>query len=166
MSFSIYQLLVEHRDGLIAQLVKALGKASPAFARMPKTRIKEETTHLFDGVVDQIAAGDSGKMETYFAYLVRRASQDMELADVITGLLTVPAVLRQFLQAAYREQIIGGGRASYEETMTEVEAGCHLAVRRFCELYQEHVKEQVRAHNEDGGERLGEQFNRLILFRG
>jgi len=166
MSFSLYQLLVDHREGLVAQLSKALGKSSPAYGAMPKSRVKEEVGHLFDGVVDQIAAGDSGKMEAYFLYLVRRTSQNMELADVVTGLLTVPVVLRQFLQAAYREQVVGGGRAAFEQTMTEVEEGCHQAVRRFCELYQEHVKEQVRAHNEEGGEKLGEQFNRLILFKG
>ena len=166
MSFSMYQLLVDHREGLMAQLSKALGKSAPAYAAMPKARVREEMGHLFDGVVDHIAAGDSGKMEAYFLYLVRRTGQNLELADVVMGLLTVPVVLRQFLQAAYREQVVGGGRAAYEQTITEVEEGCHKAVRRFCELYEEHVKEKVRIHNEEGGEKMGEQFNRLILFRG
>jgi len=73
--------------------------------------------------------------------------------------------MRQFLQAAYREQVVGGGRGAYEEAMTAVEEGCNEAVIVLCDVFQNHVQSRVAEHNEDG-KKLGEEFNRLILFKG
>ena len=143
MSFSMYQLLVDHREGLVAQLSKALGRVHQPMRRCRKHGFEKKW-----GICLMVSWITSlpvtlGRWSLLLLYLVRRTGQNLELADVVMGLLTVPVVLRQFLQAAYREQVVGGGRAAYEQTITEVEEGCHKAVRRFCELYEEHVKEKV-----------------------
>ena len=48
--------------------------------------------------------------------------------------------------------------------MRAVEEGCNEAVIVLCDVFQHHVESRVAEHNEDG--KLGEQFNRLILFKG
>ena len=49
--------------------------------------------------------------------------------------------------------------------MRAVEEGCNEAVIVLCDVFQHHVESRVAEHNEDG-KKLGEQFNRLILFKG
>ena len=117
MSFSLFNVLNDHRDPLVAQLAQQLARTIPEFGRLPKKQLKEEVGHLFDGIVDLIGTGDQTKLETYFNYLVRRTQQGVDLGAMVKGLLLVPTTLRGFLQAAFREQIIGGGRAAFEESI-------------------------------------------------
>ena len=165
MSYSLYTLFKDHRDQLIGQLVKSIGKQVPEFAKLGKARLKEDCTYLFDGTIDRICTGDEGGLTTFFRYLVRRNQAGVTFVDCARAVLTVRAGLRLFLQAAFREQIAGGGRGAYDEAMTAVEEGCNEAVVLLCQAFQEHVESRVAEHNEDG-KKLGEEFNRLILFKG
>ena len=165
MSYSLYTVFQDHRDQLVAQLVKTVTKQAPDFAKLGKQRLKEDCEYLFDGTVDRICTGDEGGLRTFFGYLVRRTSAGFEFAEAARAVLATTAVMRQFLQAAYREQVIGGGRGAYEEAMTAVEEGCNEAVIVLCDVFQHHVESRVAEHNEDG-KKLGDDFNRLILFKG
>ena len=165
MSYSLYTVFQDHRDQLVAQLSKTVTKQAPDFAKLGKQRLKEDCEYLFDGAVDRICTGDEGGLRTFFGYLVRRTASGFDFADAARAVLAMNAVMRQFLQAAYREQVVGGGRGAYEEAMTAVEEGCNEAVIVLCEVFQNHVQSRVAEHNEDG-KKLGEEFNRLILFKG
>ena len=165
MSYSLYTVFQDHRDQLVAQLAKTVSKQAPDFAKLGKQRLKEDCEHLFDGAVDRICTGDEGGLRTFFGYLVRRTASGFDFADAARAVLAMNAVMRQFLQAAYREQVVGGGRGAYEEAMTAVEEGCNEAVIVLCDVFQNHVHSRVAEHNEDG-KKLGEEFNRLILFKG
>jgi hypothetical protein len=165
MSYSLYTVFQDHRDQLVAQLAKTVTKQAPDFAKLGKQRLKEDCEYLFDGAVDRICTGDEGGLRTFFGYLVRRTASGFDFADAARAVLAMNAVMRQFLQAAYREQVVGGGRGAYEEAMTAVEEGCNEAVIVLCDVFQNHVQSRVAEHNEDG-KKLGEEFNRLILFKG
>ena len=165
MSYSLYTLFKDHRDQLVSQLSKTIAKQVPEFASLGKQRLREDCEYLFDGAIDRICTADESGLKTFFGYLVRRHQGGFKFGDSARAVLTVHAVLRQFLQAAFREQVVGGGRAAFEEAMAAVEEGCNEAVICLCDVFQMHVEQRVAEHNEDGS-RLGEQFNRLILFRG
>jgi hypothetical protein len=166
MSYTLYTSLKDHREPLVAQLVKQISKDIPEFGKLSKARLKEDCGYLFDGVIDLVCTEDTAGLDTYFSYLVRRSQQDFKLSGCVHAILVVPTILRQFLQAAYREQIIGGGRSGFEDSIDLVETGTQQAVIRFAEAYEQHVRRQVSDHNEAGKGEMGEAFNRLILFRG
>jgi len=165
MSYSLYTVFQDHRDQLVAQLCKTISKQAPDFAKLGKQRLKEDCEYLFDGTVDRICTGDDGGLNTFFGYLVRRTSSGFVFADAARAVLAVHAVLRQFLQAAYREQVVGGGRGAFEEALAAVEEGCNEAVICLCDVFQKHVESRVAEHN-DEGKKISEEFNRLILFKG
>ena len=165
MSYSLYTVFKDHRDQLVAQLGKTIAKQAPDFGKLGKQRLKEDCEYLFDGTVDRICTGDDGGLKTFFGYLVRRTSSGFAFADAARAVLAVHAVLRQFLQAAYREQVVGGGRDAFEEAMRAVEEGCNEAIICLCDVFQNHVESRVAEHN-DEGKKISDEFNRLILFRG
>ena len=165
MSYSLYTLFQDHRDQLVAQLGKTIGKQAPDFAKLGKQRLKEDCEYLLDGTIDRICTGDDGGLLTFFGYLVKRHQNGFQFADSARAVLAVHLVLRQFLQAAYREQVAGGGKNAFEESMVSVEEGCNEAMICLCDVFQKHVENRVAEHNEDS-QNLGEQFNRLILFKG
>ena len=167
--FFLYNLLEKNRERIILTLLKNVPKEVRAYARVPKSELKESIEHLYEAYTDLLVSGDSKNLQVIFKYVARaRVAQSFKLSYILRAFLSFTPVMRAILQEDFRK-INGNGRAQFNQAMAQIEQTAFDATALFADVFQEYLQSQVDEHNQYiqlQNQKLGIDLSKFILFRG
>ncbi len=165
---SLYRLLDEHRDHIIAILLNRVPREVKAYRKIPRPELRASIDHLFDAYVEFLLTGEITGLKSVFKYIARvRFTQGFSAGEIIHALLMFSSVMRCILQEEFRKHP-GDGQAMFNKAMAHIERSTSDGVATFAEVFQEYVQSRVDQHNDylnERKEKLGIDLSKFILFR-
>jgi hypothetical protein len=139
VSIELFHFMEEHRDAVVRVLTGTIPKQIPAFTKVPRHELRENLEYVLDAYVDML----------------------------VTGLL--PQVLRTFLQEQYGNLQGEENLRRFNKSMAAVEKAAATAACTFTDIFQDHLNQRIREHNDyltATTRKLGVDLSRFILFKG
>jgi hypothetical protein len=165
----LYNFLENNNSLLVSQLLTAIPKEVPSYARTPRNELKQSIEYLLEAYTDLLVTGEDDAQRTYFKYLAKvRSSQSFKLSDVARKLLCFPPVIRSMLQEEFRD-VDGDGLTLFNKAMDQLERTMYDSVARFIDVYLDYQSSRKTEHDEyldEQNEQLGVDLSKFILFRG
>lgn len=166
----LFTFLEKNKAEILEDLMERIPATVPAYLKVPKPELRQSLEHLLEAFGDYLVTGEPDTLTSVLRYITKvRAQQSFKLSDVLRSLLLLPPVIRERLQAEYRDNDSDDARDQFNEAMAKFEETTYNAVCLFVDIFQEYLMNMLNEHQDylkKTNQKFGVDLSKFILFKG
>ncbi len=166
----LFTFLEKNKQEIVEDLMERIPATVPAYLKVPKPELRQSLEHLLEAFGDYLVTGEPDTLTSVLRYITKvRAQQSFKLSDVLRSLLLLPPVIRERLQAEFRDNNSEDARQRFNEAIEKFEETTYNAVCLFVDIFQEYLMNMLNEHQDylkKTNQKFGVDLSKFILFKG
>lgn len=149
MNIKLFNFLEDYQEQIKDLLKSRINRASPAYGEMSDTALHALLDQLLDGYIDLLVTGQMDSLDKLYRATSRVvAVRGSRYSDLFELPLLLTGVIRRLLAEEYSDAGSENPIQEFNEALEQTETTSHRAACAFIDVFQEHLKKRIDAHNQ------------------